>query len=244
MKNYYLRICEYIMFSWLISGLLLPGMVYSQQSVTPASSRVQIGDPEVEPYPFKPGDALFISVFPDTSSFLNGTYPIDDRGFAEFPIIGKMNVSKMTIIELKDVLKATFKSYLRSTDMYIKPLIRVSLTGGFFRPGLYYVDYNSSVWELIRRGGGPTLDEGLYAITWQRDGDDIDDLMPYFEKGVSLKKMGFKSGDQIWTPNLPPRTFWDITRDLLPILTFATTIMLTYYTIQTNFIYLQSGRRN
>jgi hypothetical protein len=183
-----------------------------------------------------------ISTFPDTSSFLNRIFPIDDRGYAEFPIIGKMNVVKMTIIELQDVLLTSFKSYLRYPNMYIKPMVRISFSGGFFRPGLYYVDYNSSVWETLRIAGGTQLEEGLYNLRWERDGEEVDNLIPYFEKSTSLKKMGFLSGDQIWTPTTLPRTFWDYTRDIMPILTFATTIWLTYYTIQRDYIYLQAGR--
>ncbi len=225
----------------IILSNLLPALVSAQGgNSTPPMGK--IGDPDLERYPFKPGDGLFINTFPD-SMFLDGIYAIDDRGYAEFPIIGKVKVSKMTTVELKDVLRETFSSYMRSTNFYIKPMVRVTLTGGFVRPGLYYFDYNTSLWEVVRNAGGPTLEEGLYESTWQRDGDDIDDIMPYFENGISLKRMGFKSGDQIWTPTTLPRTFWDYTRDILPVLTFATTIILTYYTIQRDFIYMQAGAR-
>jgi len=231
---------KYIAISLLILivyQLVLPNKAICQQTGS-ASVNMQIGDPEIKPYPFKPGDAFLVNTFPDTSSFLNGTYPIDDRGYAEFLIIGKIQVSKMTMVELKDILKATFQSYLRGPNLYIKPLVRVSLSGGYVRPGLYYMDYNTSIWEVIRMGGGPILEEGLYETTWQRDGDEVEDIIPYFEKGVSLKRMGFKSGDQLWTPTTLPRTFWDYTRDIMPILTFAMTIYMTYYTIQRDFNYL------
>ena len=35
---------------------------------------------------FKPSDGIYINVFPDTNSFLNGTFAIDDRGFVEIPL--------------------------------------------------------------------------------------------------------------------------------------------------------------
>ena len=32
--------------------------------------------------------------------------------------------------------------------------------------------------------------------------------------GMSLRSMGFKSGDQIWTPSPGDRTVWDTIRDI------------------------------
>ena len=36
--------------------------------------------------PFLPGDAILLNAYPDTSSFLNGVYPIDSQGNIEFPM--------------------------------------------------------------------------------------------------------------------------------------------------------------
>lgn len=190
-------------------------------------------------YPFRPSDGLLISAFPDTSSFLNRVFPIDDRGFVEFPIIGKVNISKMTKEELIVFLKENFKSYLRYPNLYVKPVVRVSMLGGFARPGLYYVDINSSLWEIVHLAGGPVLEDGIYEMKWERDHDkNVGDLTPLFEQGVSLGKMGFKSGDQIWTPSPDARTFWDVVRDVMPLLTFTASIWMLYITYQTNVRYL------
>jgi len=195
-------------------------------------------------YPFKAGDGIRINVFPDTTSFLNNIFPIDGRGNATFPIIGKINVLRMTTDDLAKLLKSTFSAYLRSTNMYISPMVRVSLLGGFHRPGLYYVDYDASLWEVVRRAGGPVLEDGVDEMVWERNGDEkSDDLAPLLDKGVSLRAMGFHSGDQIWTPVPGARTFWDAVRDVMPILTFATTTIITYYTIRQQQLLLQYGRR-
>ena len=55
--------------------------------------------------PFKPGDGILISTFPDTTSFLNNTFPIDDMGFVDFPIVGKVAVSSMSNEELGTFIK-------------------------------------------------------------------------------------------------------------------------------------------
>jgi len=210
--------------------------VLSQNS----NSNLIIGDPDLDKLPFKPGNGISINTFPDTSSFLNDVFPIDDRGFVEFPIIGKVKVTILTNEDLTALLKEKFKAWLRNPNIYLKPVVRVSLLGGFFRPGLYYVDEQSSLWDVVRNAGGPMLDNGIYEMEWKREGDDCDgDLVKIFEQGTSLKKMGFRSGDQIFTPMPDQRTIWDTIADVMPILTFATTVIVMYQTYQRDQLLFQ-----
>lgn len=184
-------------------------------------------------YPFKAGEGIQINVYPDTISFLNSTFPIDGAGDVTFPIIGKVNVLRMTRSDLEKKLKKTFGRFLLSTEMYINPVIRVTLLGGFQRPGLYYVDQNATLWDVVRLAGGPLREDGVTEMVWERSGDEqSDNLAPFFESGISLRKMGFHSGDQIWTPSPDARTFWDAVADVMPLLTFATTAVMTYFTIR------------
>jgi polysaccharide export outer membrane protein len=192
-----------------------------------------------ETYPFKPTDGLLIDAFPDTNSFLNKVFPIDDRGYTEFPIVGKVQVSKMTKSQLENFIKETYKNYLRYPNIYVKPVVRISLLGGFIRPGLYYVDVNNSLWDAVYEAGGTVLEDGIYEMHWERDNETrSDNIAPLFEKGISLNAMGFKSGDQIWTPSPDARTIWDTVSDIMPILTFATTVMVVYNTYQRDSILL------
>ncbi len=198
-------------------------------------------DPSWKEHPFKPGDAVLISTLPDSNSILDGIYAIDDRGFAELPIIGKVQVSKLTVPDFVAFLKKHYESYLRFPNIYVKPLVRVSLLGGFRRPGLYYVDINSSLWNLIHLAGGTLTEDGIYEMHWQRGEDERSgNLTKFFENGISLKRMGFKSGDIFWTPSPTRRTFWDKVRDVMPILTFATTIWAIYNTYQRDLILLRT----
>jgi len=200
-----------------------------------------VGDPDLPELPFRAGDGIQISAFPDTGSFLNGIFPIDERGFAEFPIYGKVKVTEMTMTELQTYLLGNYRPYLRYPTLYIKPVIRISLLGGFVRPGLYYVDFNNSLWDVVQLAGGTIRENGIYEMHWERDHDkQLNDLTMAFESGRSLIKMGFKSGDQIWTPSPDARNFWDIIRDVMPVLTFSTTIWLLYQTYQRDRLVLQN----
>ncbi|MGD9489389.1 MAG: polysaccharide biosynthesis/export family protein [Calditrichaceae bacterium] len=189
-------------------------------------------------FPFKPGDGLYVSTLPDSSSFLNQVFQIDDSGFVEFPIVGRVAVNKMTEQELSTFIKNNFQQYMRFPNVFVKPMLRLSILGGVARPGLYYIDYSHSLWDAVRLAGGTLDEEGIKKMHWERSRDDVvGDLVPYFQNGVSLKKIGFRSGDQLWTPTPGKPGFMDkLTGNILPIVSLGTTIMFLYLTYQRDTI--------
>jgi protein involved in polysaccharide export with SLBB domain len=192
-------------------------------------------------HPFKAGDGLFISTFPDTSSFFNNVFPIDDAGYVYFPITGRVKVSKMTESELAAFIRKNFQKYSRSPNVSVRPMMRVTLAGGFQRPGLYYAAYDNSLWDVIRQAGGYLNEEGPKSIQWERNGDEVlDNITPFIEQGVSLEHMGFKSGDLVWTKTPGLETGWDrFNRRVLPILGFVVTVGLFWMTYQQTLLYAQ-----
>lgn len=184
--------------------------------------------------PYLPGDGLWISTFPDTTSFLNQTFPIDGRGYVDFPLVGKINVVQMTEQQLVGFIRNNYKLYTRSPNVAIKPMLRISMIGGFIRPGLYYVDYGASFWDTVRLAGGPILEDGVAEMQWERNGESVvDDLSPYFQRGLSLKQMGFKSGDIVWTPSPATETTAEqILKYGLPIVSITTSLVMMYFYYQ------------
>ena len=195
--------------------------------------------------PFAPGDGLWVSTFPDTTSFLNQTFPIDDGGFVTFPLVGKVQVSQMTEEQLVAFIKKNFEIYSRSPNVEVRPMLRMSMIGGFARPGLYYVDYDMSFWNAVQLSGGPLREDGVAKLQWERNGETLkDDLFPEFQRAISLKNMGFKSGDIVWTPSPDALTTWDVVvRDVLPVLAFATSMFMVWISYQQIFILTQSQGR-
>ena len=89
--------------------------------------------------------------------------------------------------------------YFRIPNIQVQGLIRISVLGGFNTPGLFYVDPNESLWNVLRRAGGTIEGDDLVRMTWERDNEVIkQNLITLLESGKSLKQLGFKSGDQIW----------------------------------------------
>ena len=131
---------------------------------------------------FRPGDAVKISVYPDTSSFLNDIYNIDGNGNIFLPIRGKINVSNLSVIEFESYVKKNFAAYLRYPDVKVRPLIRVSLLGGFANPGLYYIDPDYTMWDLVHLAGGTLREDGLRKMKWERNRDIVEkNLIPFYE---------------------------------------------------------------
>jgi len=220
-----------------------PDVVESKKEETDhvlASSIVSpLPQPQTSIKNFVAGDGLSISTFPDTISFLNTTLPIDDEGFVDFPIIGRINVTRMNQKQLESFIKENFREYIRSENVSVRSMLRISVIGGFLKPGLYYVNYSSSFWELIQMAGGPNHEEGLNDMRWERNGEEvIEELLPFYERGSSLKSMGFKSGDLIWTTSPGAKTTWDIVvSDVLPIFGLVTSLAMFYLTFQQTNIF-------
>jgi protein involved in polysaccharide export with SLBB domain len=186
-----------------------------------------------EPSPFRPGDAIRITVPTDTSQFLQGVYRIDDSGRVFLPVIGSVVVTRTSAEDLKRYLDSAFVRYLPYPSVKVEPQIRVGFLGGFYRPGLYYLSPDAALWDALGDAGGPMRQDGFEEMRWERSGDIIKDgLTEPLERGVSLRALGVRSGDQITVTDRPLRTAWEVFRtDVLPVLALAVSTAATSLSI-------------
>jgi len=187
-----------------------------------------------------PGEAIRIYAFPDTTSFINGFYPVDGKGCIYLPIIGKMKVTEMTEKFFLDSIKSQYINYLRYPNLQVRRLIRVSLLGGFQKPGLFYIDPDNSLWDAVFQTGGTTREDGLKRMKWERDRKIVaQDIIPYYQSGQPLSSIGFHSGDQLWTPIEQKNDWWKIlVKDVLlsqifPIVTTSASLYVSYMMYKT-----------
>lgn len=186
----------------------------------------------------RPGDAIQILVYPDTTSFLHDIFRVDGEGNIFLPVVGKVRVTDMSEQEFIQFIKDNFSNYLKGPNLQVKHLIGLSLLGGFHRPGMYYIDQNITLWQLIQMAGGTVHENGLKTMKWERSKKVInDDLISYIQSGQSLRNIGMKSGDQIWTKTPGQAGFLErSTQIVLPFVSVAVsvyTLYLTYYLIST-----------
>ncbi len=154
----------------------------------------------------KAGDAVRIQIWdllaesgkrsPVTN--LSGVYPIDPGGDIFLPFVGLVNVAGRTPLGVENLIKTTYVDFLKQPFIYVRPLIRITLSGRIARPGSYRVDPKSSLWDLFESAGGPGSDADLKNISVIRGGKEVNkNLLRAFEKAFSLQDVGIQSGDQI-----------------------------------------------
>jgi protein involved in polysaccharide export with SLBB domain len=196
------------------------------------------------PLPFKPGDALKIIPYPDTAGFPAGFYSVDGEGFVDFPIIGYVKVTGMSCEGLAKLLAEKYVDFMKYPHMTIRPLIRVALSGGFYRPGLYWVNPHASLWEALQIAGGTTRPDGFKKLKWERSNTIVNnDLVPIIQEGKSLYQIGFETGDQITVLQQPQRTGWELfSTNVLPMFTFAISTAVSVLTIYSSMQMYESYR--
>ncbi len=189
--------------------------------------------------PFTKGDAVRIAVFQDSLHFVNGIYHIDDDGCVFLPIVGKVKIDTMPERNFSLYLNSVYLQFLRYPTVQVLPLMRLSLLGGFSKPGLFYISPSASLWEAIAMAGGPAREDGIKKITWERSGQTVsNNLLASIQSGASLKTIGIQSGDQLWVTHVPKRDGWEIfTTGVLPIISVSVSALAAsatvYYVYQT-----------
>jgi protein involved in polysaccharide export with SLBB domain len=173
---------------------------------------------------FQTGDAIGISTTPDTG-FPNGIYEINEYGCVNLPIIGTVNVNQIQKDSFNLLVKNAYIDYLRGPNLQIRHLIRISLLGGFLKPGLYWISPESTLWNAIYMAGGTIREDGIKKIRWERNGSLVKKtLVEDFQSGKTLRQLGFKSGDQISVTANQKLSGWDsFLKNVVPILSLAIT---------------------
>ena len=196
-------------------------------------------------HPFHCGDAVGITVAPDSASFLNRQYAIDDEGTIDLPIIGKKQVTSMTQEELTNFINNSYVKYLRVPSVRVQPLIRLELMGGFQRPGFYYISPHASFWEVFCLAGAPIREDGLEKLKLSRSSALIDfDPVHSIETAQSLRQMGIRSGDRIMVTARPLKTTWDSFKDdVFPILSLTLSLAATTATAYISYQTFNRGGR-
>ncbi len=128
--------------------LILPSL-----TVFAASMSYQVGE----------GDLLLIKVY--DMDDLTTTVRVDADGQIGFPLIGQVNVDGLTIQQVRDSISAELADgYLVNPQVSV--LVqeyrsnKIVIIGEVVRPGLYELQGEMSLLELISRAGGLTQDAG------------------------------------------------------------------------------------
>ncbi len=209
--------------------------LYPSQDSTSYSSTLQRNSTLEESFNqvsvFIPNEAVSIQIIHDSTSIFNGIYKIDERGYVNIPIIGNLSISNLSVAQLIDTIKVRCIDYLPFPNIKVTPLIRLSLLGGFYKPGLYWIDSRSSLWDAVQLAEGFHREDGLKLLRWERDGKVIsNNLTGVFQSGASLRSIGFRSGDQLCITS-QPKTEFSFREHFVPFFTLFLSTLSTGLTI-------------
>lgn len=128
-------------------------------------------------YKLQPGDNLYIrfvnTIDERSTVLLNGetsrgvstdasiylySYTIDEEGFIEMPLVGKIELQNLTVDEAKDRLQAELNKYINQTTIIVKlSNFNLTILGEVNHPGMYKV-YQAQInlFEAISLAGNMT----------------------------------------------------------------------------------------
>lgn len=175
---------------------------------------------------FQSGDALCISTVPDTG-FPNGIYQIHGNGNVDLPMLGTVKVVPSQKDSFELLIRLAYVHYIKDPNILVHRMIRVSLLGGFIKPGLYWISPETTLWNAVYMAGGPMHEDGIKKMRWERNGKIVKrKLVHDFESGKTLNEMGFNSGDQISVTSRSKKSPWEVMlQDVIPVLSFVIAIV-------------------
>jgi polysaccharide export outer membrane protein len=149
---------------------------YLQDPKKEKEARTEFEKAEAEEYLVHKGDNLFIKVntledknnyfdepggatnyYSESGIYLN-SYTVNDSGYVEFPLIGKIMVNNFTIEQIQKELQRKVNDYVKNTIVIVKLAnYRISMLGEFKNPGKYLVYQDKiNIFEAIAMAGDMT----------------------------------------------------------------------------------------
>jgi polysaccharide biosynthesis/export protein len=103
----------------------------------------------------KSGDAN--NYYTESGIYLN-SFTVNDSGYVEFPLIGKIMVDNLTIEQIQKLLQSKVNDYIKNTVVIVKLAnFRISMLGEFYNPGKYVVYQDKiNIFEAIAMAGDIT----------------------------------------------------------------------------------------
>jgi polysaccharide export outer membrane protein len=102
-------------------------------------------------------DDNYNNYYTESGIYLN-SFTVNDSGYVEFSLIGKIKVENMTIAQIQKLLQARVDEYIKNTVVIVKLAnFRISMVGEFNNPGKFLVYQDKiTIFEAIAMAGDMT----------------------------------------------------------------------------------------
>ncbi|WP_198334979.1 polysaccharide biosynthesis/export family protein [Psychrobacter namhaensis] len=158
-----------------------------------------------ENYRIAPSDILSITLvsYPDITAAGSTGYPVDQQGYIQFPLIGRIKASGLSVPQFTSNLRARLQRYLRYPDPQVKIAEyrgnKFFIDGEVNTPGEFKItDAPVSLYSAISMAGGATDLGDSNKIVLRRNGTDYRiGLQSLQQMGVSANQIYIQDGDAI-----------------------------------------------
>jgi len=156
-------------------------------------------------YRIAQADVLSITLvgYPDITAAGSTGYPVDQQGFIQFPLIGRIKASGMSVPQFTANLSSQLQRYLKYPDPQVKVTDYLGnkffIDGEVSKPGQFSIaDTPVSLYSAISMAGGATPTGDSNSIVLNRNGVSYNiGLQTLREMGSSANQIYIKDGDSI-----------------------------------------------
>lgn len=104
--------------------------------------------------PIRSGDRFKVEVF--NHEELSGDFVVNDDGYLYMPLIDTIYVKGLNFSTAREIILKKYSEYLKSPNIIIMPIFRISILGEVNTPGIYNISGVESVSEIVAMAGGLT----------------------------------------------------------------------------------------
>ena len=138
----------------------------------------------------------------DTNPYTSG-FPVDQQGFIQFPLIGRIKASGMSVPQFTATLQSKLQRYLKYSDPQVKIVnyrgSKFFVDGEVKKSGEFSIaDVPVSVYSAISMAGGATEDGDSNSIVLNRQGKNYNlGLQSLRQMGLSANQIYLQDGDSV-----------------------------------------------
>jgi polysaccharide export outer membrane protein len=147
--------------------------------------------------------SIILVGYPDLTSAGASGYPVDQQGFIQFPLIGRIQASGLSVPQFTANLSSRLQRYLKFADPQVKVTEyrgnKFFIDGEVNKPGEFNItDAPVSLYSAISMAGGTTGEGDSNNIVLRRNGTDYRlGLQSLQQAGLSPNQIYVQDGDSI-----------------------------------------------
>lgn len=156
-------------------------------------------------YRIAQGDILSIVLvgYPDMTAAGTNGYPVDQQGFVQYPLVGRVKASGMSVPQFTATLQSKLQRYLKYSDPQVQILNyrgnKFFVDGEVNKPGEFAInDAPVSLYSAISMAGGATATGDSNSLVLNRNGRNYNiGLQTLRQIGSSGNQVYLQDGDSI-----------------------------------------------